>query len=314
MNRNFLHRRNGFVTVTALCVALGLTLLSGCGGSSNAADSRYGLSELVIVLLPGEESPETAQVKNVFDQDLSAAIGLPVKEYHATDYTAVVEAMRTGEAQVAMFGPFSYVHAVDRSDAECFVTTATNGQSGYYSHIIVRSDSDIQTLEDLRGRTFAFVDPESTSGNVVPSNEIMNAMPDLGLTFDELHVNGKFFESVIFAGTHPNAVQAVAKGDVDAASVTSATVDLEIRNGNIDEGALRVIHISPLIPSSPYAYHKDLSDELKAKLREFFLSYDSKDYFTGLYGERGATMTFVEAKDSDYEYVRELRDKFGLTD
>ena len=68
-------------------------------------------------------------------------------------------------------------------------------------------------MEDLQGKTFSFVDPESTSGNVVPCNELLNAFPDLGLTFDDLHTDGKFFKSAMFAGTHPGSMQAVIQGN-----------------------------------------------------------------------------------------------------
>ena len=81
----------------------------------------------------------------------------------------------------------------------------------------VQADSDIQSLEDLQGKTFAFVDPESTSGNVIPTDEILSAFPDLGLTFDDLHTDGKFFASAMFAGSQQGSLQAVVQGNVDAA-------------------------------------------------------------------------------------------------
>ena len=150
----------------------------------------------------------------------------PSEEELFSVYRAAVEAMRTGNAQLAYLGPFSYVTARERAGAECLVVQGQVGtKGGYKSYIVVQADSDIQSLEDLQGKTFAFVDPESTSGNVIPTDEILSAFPDLGLTFDDLHTDGKFFKSAMFAGSHQGSLQAVAQGNVDAAAVGSSVYE-----------------------------------------------------------------------------------------
>lgn len=276
---------------------------------------RWGIDKLVIVLMPGEDTPEVTYTRNVFDEALSEFLGMPVEEYHATNYSAMVEAMRTGHAHVGSFGPFAYVHAVDRAGAECFAVSSVDGTHGYYSHIIVRTESDIYTLDDLAGRTFGFVDPESTSGNIVPSNEILNyfadSMPDL--TFESLHINGRFFESVMFTGSHANSCQGVNMGDVDAAAVTSTTVASQIKNGLVEEGALRTIFISPLIPASPLAIQKDLPQELKDLIINFFLTWDDQEFWD-IRNSSNPQTRYWPVQDSEYDYIRELRDKYDLTD
>ena len=307
-------KRKSTLKLAGCLLALILCGLALTGCSEQSAE-KWGLKEFNVVLIPGEESPENTKIREVFAQDLSEKLGIKVNEYRATDYSAAIEAMRTGEAQLAALGPFSYVHAVDRAGAECIAVSATDGVAGYKSYIVTQSDSDINSLEDLEGKTFAFVDPESTSGNVVPCNEILNAFPEKGLTFDDLHLNGKFFSSVMFSGTHPNSLQGVAKGDIDAAAVSSSTYTNEIKNGNVEEGQVKIIHESPNIPSSPWAIQKDLPQELKDLVKEFFLTYDNEEYFY----PKGKTesdpeKSFIEVSDSEYDYVRELRDKFNLTD
>ena len=247
---------------------------------------------------------------------MSEALGIPVKEYHATDYNAAIEAMRTGQAHVARLGPFSYVHAVDRAGAECFAVQAKGGEASYQSWLVTKADSDIKAITDLKGRKFSLVDPESTSGNIVPSNEILNAMNDPNLTFDDLHINGKFFESVMFAGTHPNSLQGVYKGDVDAGAVSSNTFASEVKKGNVDESKLRVIHKSPDLPNGPWSYQKDLPQELKDKIKDFVLNFDDETYWTTVANKKEGepAYRFIEIKDSEYAYIRELRDKFNLTD
>ena len=302
---------------TLLAVALVTVFamaLSGCS-SSNATDNKWGIDKFVIVLLPGEDSPETAYTRNLFDEALAEVIGIPVEEYHADNYSALTEAMRTGHAHLGSFGPFSYVHASERAGAECFAVSSVDGTHGYYSYIVTRTDTGIETLDDLRGRTFGFVDPQSTSGNIVPSNDLLNyfAESDPDLDFEGLHINGRFFSSVMFTGTHGNSIQGVIRGDVDAAAVTNSTYESQIRNGLVEEDFLRVIHISPLIPSSPLAIKGDLPQELKDLVIDFFLTWDNEEFWN----QRASTnpdTRYWPVEDHEYDYIRELRIKYNMTD
>jgi len=191
------------------------------------------------------------------------------------------------------------------------VTPAAFGdksRSGYTSKIIVKSGSPIKTLADLRGKTFAFVDPASTSGNYVPTLEFMNAFP--GMTNEDLHTNGKFFSSVSFSGKHQNGLMAVIAGDIAAAPVSSEVIDAEIAAGRVKASDFTVIHESPRIPSSPMAIRKDLPADVKAKVKKFLLSYKEPAYFQYMMGISPAEKPeFVEAQDSDYNYVRDLMTK-----
>jgi len=278
----------------------------------NKNDNASGIpKELVMCYLPDEAKEEMAEYRGMLQKEMSEAVGIKVTEINVADYNAVVEAMRTKHADIALFGPVSYVQAAERSGAEAFVISAAFGDkknSGYTSKIIVKKGSPIKTLADLRGKTFAFVDPASTSGNYVPTLEFMNAFP--GLTNEDLHTNGKFFSSVTFSGKHANGLMAVIAGDIDAAPIASSTLDVEIANGRVKESDYEVIHESPLIPGSPFAIRKDLPDDVKAKVKQFLLSYKNPDYFqymSGLYPSDNPK--FVEALDSDYDYVRDLMAK-----
>jgi phosphonate transport system substrate-binding protein len=191
------------------------------------------------------------------------------------------------------------------------VTPAVFGdksQAGYTSKIIVRTGSPIRTLADLRGKTFAFVDPASTSGNYVPTLELMNTFP--GMTNEDFHTNGKFFSSVTFSGKHQNGLQAVISGDIDAAPVASDILAAEIAAGRAKTSDFVVIHESPRIPSSPMAIRKDIPADIKAKVKQFFLTYKDPAYFQYMLGLSPAQRPeFVEALDRDYDYVRDLMAK-----
>lgn len=295
----------------ALASTLAAASLAGCSAGTQA--NKYGLDEFVMVLIPGEDTEKSVQLRDNMAAAMSEALGVKVTTYRATDYSAAVEAMRTGNAQLALLGPFSYVTATERAGAECICVTAEKGtDGGYQSYIVAPAGSDIETLADLKDKTFAFVDPESTSGNVVPTNEILNAMPELGLTFDDLHTDGKYFKSAMFAGSHAASLQAVVQGNVDAAAVSSGTYTNQIEAGNVKESDLKIIHKSPTIPGSPIAIQKDLPQELKDKVKEFLLSYDDPEYFGDEEGKE--PKRYVAIEDSAYDYIRELKEKYNLSD
>jgi phosphonate transport system substrate-binding protein len=179
---------------------------------------------------------------------------------------------------------------------------------GYTSKIIVKSGSPIKGLKDLKGRTFAFVDPASTSGNYVPTLELMNAFPSM--SNEDFHTNGVFFSSISFSGKHQNGLQAVLNGDIDAAPIASDILDIEIAAGRVGKGDVTVIHESPKIPAAPMAIRGDLPADLKAAVKTFFLNYKNDDYFQFMHGLAPEKKpSYVEALDSDYDYVRDLMRK-----
>jgi phosphonate transport system substrate-binding protein len=267
--------------------------------------------ELVMCYLPNEASEELAEYRSALQDDLIAALGIKVREINAADYNAVVEAMRTKHADIVYYGPVSYVQATERAGAEAMVTPAIFGdksRAGYTSKIIVKAGSPIKNIRDLRGKTFAFVDPSSTSGNYVPTLELMNAFP--GMTNEDFHTNGRFFSSVMFSGKHQNGLQGVINGDIEAAPVASDILAAEIAAGRASESDFVVIHESPKIPSSPMAIRSDLPADLKAKVKQFLLDYKDPNYFQYMLGMSPAQKPeFVEAFDRDYDYVRDLMAK-----
>jgi len=300
--------KKGFFALVLVTAFLTAANVFAGPSSDNAAGAP---KQLVMCYLPNEGTEEFAEYRGMLQKAMTEAVGIKIIEINAADYNAVVEAMRTKHADIASFGPVSYVQAVERSGAEAIVIPAPFGdknRSGYTSKIIVKAGSPIKKLADLRGRTFAFVDPASTSGNYVPTLEFMNAFP--GLTNEDLHTNGKFFSSVSFSGRHQNGLQAVIAGDVDAAPVASDILAAEIAAGRVKESDFVVIHESPRIPGSPMAIRKDLPADVKAKVKKFLLSYKDPAYFQYMLGlSPSQKPEFVEASDSDYDYVRDLMNK-----
>ncbi|MDR2304132.1 MAG: phosphate/phosphite/phosphonate ABC transporter substrate-binding protein [Treponema sp.] len=301
----------GALVFLVALVGTGGGLYAGGQQAKGSASPALWPQELVMCYLPNEASEELVEYRSVLQRELGAALGIKVREINAADYNAVVEAMRTKHADIVYYGPVSYVQAAERAGAEAIVTPAIFGdksRAGYTSKIIVKAGSPIKTLEDLRDKTFAFVDPASTSGNYVPTLELMNAFP--GMSNEDFHTNGQFFSSVSFSGKHQNGLQGVINGDIDAAPVASDILSAEIAAGRVKESDFRVIHESPKIPSSPIAIRNDLPADLKAKVKQFLLGYKDSNYFQYMLGLSPEDKPeFVEAFDRDYDYVRNLMTK-----
>ncbi|WP_075219173.1 phosphonate ABC transporter substrate-binding protein [Acuticoccus yangtzensis] len=210
-----------------------------------------------------------------FLEDMQAATGLEVNAFFASDYAGVIEGMRFNKVQVAWYGNKSAMEAVDRAEGEVFVQTVDgSGNPGYWSLILAHKDSPLNSVEDLltcdKSLNFGIGDPNSTSGFLVPTTFIFAA-------------NGidprDCFRTVRNANHETNAL-AVANGQVDAA--TNNTENLaRIEAGNPEAFAnIKVIWKSPLIPSDPIVWRKDLPADVKEKIKTFFLTYGT-DASTG---------------------------------
>lgn len=175
----------------------------------------------------------------------------------------------------------------------------------YHSVLVVSSQNEeIQSIEDIKGKTMAFVDPDSTSGNLVPTAEIIQAFPDDNLNSDILHTNGDFFEAVSFSGSHQAGLQAVIKGDVDVVPISDQILASEIANGNAAEEDVKIIHESGAIPAEAMVVAGHVDEDTRDRLTEFLSTYDNEDYFSDVIKVPGAR--FIECDMSDYEDIIEL--------
>lgn len=293
--------------IISLCLtavlAAGL-FLTGC--TSGGEEKKT----LTIAYAPNESTEQSVDARNGLAKDLGEALGVEVKEIQASDYNAIIEALRTGQADMAYMGALAVALAVERADVEPIVMKAPQGdksQAVYHSVLITRADNDsIQSISDIKGKTMAFVDPDSTSGNLIPTAEIINAFPGENLDSDKLHTNGEFFEAVSFSGQHQAGLQAVIKGDVDVAPISDQILASEIANGNAKESDVKIIHESGAIPAEAMVVGKTVDDDLKAKLTDFLANYNNEEYFAQVIKVEGAR--FVECGVSDYEPIIKLND------
>ena len=284
------------------------SMLVGCSAESQAADANGPGGEdgvFTIAYAPNESTTESADARNGLAKDLSEALGCEVEEIQASDYNAIIEALRT---DMAYMGSQALALGVERTDLEPIVMKAEEGdpEKAIYHSVLITSSSnqEINSIEDIQGKTMAFVDPDSTSGNLVPTAEIIKAFPDEELNSDMLHTNGDFFEAVSFSGSHQAGLQAVIKGDVDVVPISDQILASEIAHGNAKEEDVKIIHELGAIPAEAMVVGEHVSEETREQLTEFLTTYDNEDYFTDVIKVPGAR--FVACDMSDYEEIIEL--------
>ena len=247
---------------------------------------------LRIGLIPSEDAQSMIESsKQVLDQ-LQAQLGMPVKPFVATDYNGVIEALRSKKLDVAYLGPFSYVLANKVAGAEAFAVAVTRktGKSAYHSLIISRADSPIKSLADLKGHTFAFVDPSSASGHLFPKAGLEQAGYKPESTFSRM----------IFSGSHDASILAVANRKVDAAAVADRILATAVAQGSVKQDELQVVWTSPDIPESPMVWRKDLDPALKQKLAAALANVKDVPW-----GDQGLLNGFQPTTDAAYDVVRD---------
>lgn len=260
-----LNRRSLIAAAAALAVS---------AGAAGAQDWKAKYPELVFAIIPAENASGVTERFTPLMDYLTKQLGTKVTLRIANDYAAVIEGQRAGNIHVASYGPSSFARALmTGAKIEAFaIEVNLDGTKGYHSVLYVKADSPFKSIEDLKGKNLCLVDPNSTSGNNVPRF----ALNKMGLKPDE------FFGKVVYAGSHENAVIAVQQGTCDAAfnwwnDEQESNLKRMERKGMAKYDDFRIIFKSDQIVNSPFAYLADLPADLKAKIRDAFLSIQSND-------------------------------------
>jgi phosphonate transport system substrate-binding protein len=207
-----------------------------------------------------------------FFRDMEKKTGLKVRSFYAPDYAGVIEAMRFNKIQVAWYGNKAAMEAVDRANGEVFAQLMyADGTYGYHSLLITHKDSPYRTVDDVlangKNINFGIGDPNSTSGNLVPSFYI----------FAQRKIDPRATFKTVRSASHGVNLQATLARQVDVAANNTEDVGrLEATRPDLFS-QLRVIWKSPLIPSDPFVWRKDLDPAVKAKVKDFVLNYAKTD-------------------------------------
>jgi phosphonate transport system substrate-binding protein len=282
-----------------IVLAAMLTVLAMVG-AAGATDPSWP-KEVTFGLLSTENAAEITRRWAPILAQLEKDLGVKVKAVTATDYRGTIEALKFKKAELGHLGPKSYVEASNNNYANVEPIAQlqlANGSLGYRSCLIVHADSDIFSPEDMAGKTFAFNDPNSTSGYLVPSAFFMM----------ELGVDPKkHFSKVTFSGSHEASILAVSAKKVEIASTNLPDLQQLTRENKVPRGALRVIWVSKLIPNDPIVVRKDLPASFKSAIQESLTTMRARS--PEAFKEIGAWVgNFVVADDSKYQVIRDLNE------
>lgn len=270
-----------------------LWLTNGCESSTppTSRPPEWG-SSLAFGIIPIESEARTRERYEKFRQYLERTLGMKIEIVVPKDYAGVIDGLARKELHFALLGPKSYVEASRRANAQALARAiGEDGQDGYQGIIITQKGSGLKTLADLQGKTWAFTDPHSTSGHLIPSVYFAaQARID----------PATYFSKVVFSGGHQQSILLVKNGEIDAAATNN--LDLERDSGREwNQNDFHILWKSQLIPYDLLALRQDLPASLRDALRDAILHYQDAD------GLRDMAMSqLIPAQDSDYDFVRQL--------
>ena len=230
---------------------------------------------------------------------LGEKLGCKVEVFVATSYNAEIEAMRNGKLEIGEFGPLGYVlaHQVAKAEAVAAFGTAEGKPNTYWASLVTYPDSGIKTVADIKGHSFAFSDPASTSGHLFPAYGLRKAGidPDKDI-------------KAIYAGSHTSSFEALYNHKVDAGELNSEQLESATQRGHYKEGDLVFLWKSDPIPTDPFTVRGDLPDGFKKRAIQALQSLDlsslpeaDRKIMVGT----GITR-LVPQSDSAYDGIRDL--------
>jgi phosphonate transport system substrate-binding protein len=272
------------------------------------------VAELRIGLLGGENTSSRLARYDAFQHLLQEKLGVPVRMFPAADYAGVMQAMAAGQLDLAEFSPSAFAGAW--LDCKCIdpivVPQEKDGTIFYISVMITRKDSGITSLQQMKGHSLAWADPNSASGYLIPSATLKAAGIDLA--------DGAYFSHTGFAGGHEQGIIAVLNKQYDAAVTwTSGQGDIAegfsrgALRGMVDRGMLKmsdvnIIWKSGKIPNGPWGLRSALPAQLKATFSDFMLDLPKshKDIYDQI--EQGSGVGYQKATLDLYQDIIALRE------
>lgn len=280
-----------------ILIVAGSLVMWGCTGKK--AELGSAQRPIKMYFVPSGEVNKIISDASPLKNYLEAKTGYKFEIAVPLSYAAVIEAMGADQADVAWFAPFSYVLANKKYGAELAFTTVRHGLKKYRAQFVVRSDSPIQSINDLNGKTIAYTDPASTSGHLYPA-----AM---------LRTMGIKPAGTIFAGGHPQAIEAVYSGRTDAGCTfwspgingvpQDARMLLAQTHPDIYD-KVRILALTDSIPNDTVTLRAGLPQEVKDKIKQALLEFagtpEGKKCLQSLYTIDG----LAPGNDADYDAIR----------
>ncbi len=289
---------------TRFLVVVGIILLSSCTRQEAPLGSPENPVKLFFV--PSIDSKliedRAQEVRRYLEENTPYKYKVAVP----TSYIAVVEAFGTKRADVSTLNTFGYILAHEKYGVEVLLTSVRYDSPTYRAQILARSDGPVKTLKDINGKKFAYVDPASTSGYLLPKK-----------LFKDKNIQPK---ETVFAQRHDNVIMMINNRQVDA----GATYYTPPQKGEIQDARrlvlkqipnvaekIKIIELTGEIPNDPIVVRKDMPQEMKDKIAEAFIKYvatsEGKDTLNTIF----SITSLKRATDKDYEGVRKMLKELG---
>lgn len=286
------------VLLFGMVVILALALVA-CGG-----DPDLGTAENPIVMsfVPSGDTQDIIASGDTLARMLTERTGLTVTSNVGTDFASVREAMCAGQAHIGWLNTFNYVLANEQCGVDAAMATSRFGTTTYAGQIVVRADSGISTLDDLRGKVMCWVDPASTSGYIIP--RIMLAANGIDPDAD--------FSQTIEAGSHNNVVTQVYNGDCDAgATFSDARTGIEEEFPDVLDQVV-VLATTSDIPNDSVSFISDFPAEMRTEIVNALLdisaSPEGQEALNTLYNIE----SLIESNDAFYDVFRADLSRAGI--
>ncbi|UFT98426.1 phosphate/phosphite/phosphonate ABC transporter substrate-binding protein [Radiobacillus kanasensis] len=289
-----------------------LVILAACNTSTDNSKEEKQLTgdesdkteAFTIGVIPSQTEGAMENAMNKLQSILSEELGRKVKVDVYPNYNGVVEAMNYDKIDMAYLGPLTYVIAHAKSGAKAIVTQLIDGEPFYHSYIITHKDNSWDNLDELfndpKKIDFAFGDPASTSGSLIPGIELKKR--GVYQSEDKYKLN-----SARFTGSHDATALAVQNKQVDAGAIDSAIFNQLVESGKIKGDQIKKIWQSDKLFQYPWAVHKDTDQETITKLQEAFLNIKDKEILNAF----GAS-AFTKASNEDYKSIKKAAEKEGF--
>lgn len=279
-----------------------------------SATAQAEIDEFRIGILGGENAQDRLNSNECLRSRTEDLLGVPTKLFAPADYNGVIQGLLGGTIDVAWLGASAYAKTY-LSDPDAvepvLVKVNVDGSYGYYSIGFARKDKGIDSLDDMKGKVFAFGDPNSTSGFLIPSIEI----PAAGYSMKA----GEYFGDITFSGGHEQTIVGVYKGDFDGGvtwadglgdwedGYNSGALRKAVDAGLVDMNELVEIWKSKPIPEGPFVLRKSLPEDVKVKVTALLASLPAMDPDCSYGVLAGEAKGLMPISHDAYEVIVEAR-------
>lgn len=291
-----------FVRVISPFVLFLVVLAAGCG----SAGEEQGSETFVVGAIPDQNISELNRRFSRFSDYLEEETGLDVEYTRSNDYAALVTAFERGEVHLGWFGGLTGVQARRAVPGSRAIAQRPRDEK-FHSRFIARADLGVDSLEDLKGKTFTFGDQNSTSGHLMPRHYLLEAGVDPANDF-EADPN--------FSGSHDKTWKLVESGAYQAGALNEAVWARAVEEGQVDTSVVEVFYTTPAYHDYNWTIHDDVDEDFGSgtteSVRKALLSLDGENpderEILGLFSAEG----FIGTKNENYEPIIDVAKRVGI--